>query len=116
MRMKILSLIIKQVYFDQIIAGTKKIETREVLPTTEKKYVVLDGEGGITDIVQYDALRLYVGYAKGRNTCLVEVKGAQLIEIHDEQDRPIFEEQNGVRYMVINIVYSLGKVLKVNDC
>lgn len=110
--MKTLTLIIKQVYFDQIKSGKKKIETREVLPTTEKKYVVINEDQEITDIIEYDAIRFYVGYNKDRETLLVEVKDAHLEEVHDEEDQPIFLEQKGEKYMAINIVYKLGKVLE----
>ncbi len=37
--MRILNLIVKQVFFDQILAGTKKEEYRDVKPTTMKKYL-----------------------------------------------------------------------------
>jgi hypothetical protein len=43
--MKILNLIIKQFYFDEIIAGRKTQEFREIKPTTEKKYIEIDEEG-----------------------------------------------------------------------
>ena len=36
---------IKQVYFDQIIAGTKKDEFREITPTTYKKYLQCNDHG-----------------------------------------------------------------------
>lgn len=37
-----LYLTIKQVYFDQIMAGTKKEEYRDISPTTYKKYIEYD--------------------------------------------------------------------------
>ena len=40
--MKVLNLIIKQKYFDAILAGRKVQEFREVRPTTVKKYIELD--------------------------------------------------------------------------
>ena len=43
--MKILQLIIKQNYFDEIIALTKKQEFRECKPTTYRKYCEVDDEG-----------------------------------------------------------------------
>lgn len=110
--MKILQLIIKQKYFDQIVAGTKKTETREVIPTTEKKYVILDKDRSITDIIQYDAIRFFVGYNKDRATVLVEVKDAHLEEVHDENDQPIFYDHKGEENMMIDIVYELGEVLE----
>ena len=110
--MKILQLIIKQKYFDEILAGKKKIETREVIPTTEKKYVILDKDRAITDIIQYDAIRFFVGYNKDRETALVEVKDAHLEEVHDENDQPIFYDHKGEKNMMIDIVYELGEVLE----
>ena len=110
--MKILTLIIKQKYFDEILSGKKKIETREVIPTTEKKYVILDKDRAITDIIQYDAIRFYVGYKKDRATALVEVKGSHLEEVHDENDQPIFYDHKGEKNMMIDIVYDLGEVLE----
>ena len=40
-----LYLTIKQVYFDQIVAGTKKEEYREIKDTTYKKYLDTDEYG-----------------------------------------------------------------------
>jgi hypothetical protein len=88
---------IKQVYFDQIIEGTKKIEYREVKDTTAKRYLIYsdgkpilnqevtdptldyyldDFNGGKFPFVpkQYKYLNLAVGYSKNRDTALVEVE------------------------------------------
>ena len=80
--MKVLNLIIKQEYFDEIISGEKKQEFREVKPTTVKKLIQLDEEGyeredeyGNAIPVEYDAIKFAVGYRKDRDTALVEVKG-----------------------------------------
>lgn len=110
--MKILSLIITQKFFDLIIAGTKKEETREIRPKSERKYVVLDDEGAIVDIIAYDAIRFYVGYNKDRDTALVKVEGALIETIVDENDEPIYFEENGVQNIMCNIVYQLGDVLE----
>ncbi len=40
-----LYLTIKQVYFDQIVAGTKKEEYREIKDITYKKYLACDENG-----------------------------------------------------------------------
>lgn len=42
-----LYLTIKQVFFDQIIAGTKKEEYREIKETTYKKYIETDEDGNV---------------------------------------------------------------------
>lgn len=94
---------IKQIFFDQIIAGVKKEEYRDITPSTYKKYLDCD-EGGnpycddevltMEDLEFYDAdllmackdgkfpfffredikfLDLAVGYSKERDTATVEV-------------------------------------------
>lgn len=110
--MKILSLIITQKFFDQIIEGTKKEETREIRPKSERKYVILDDEGAIVDIIAYDAIRFYVGYNKDRDTALVKVGGALIETIVADNDEPIYFEENGAQNIMCNIVYSLGEVLE----
>lgn len=90
---------IKQSYFDQIIAGTKKTEEREVkYGITSSRYLRRDGAGSFVlnpscteDDEEYHVddynngnfpflpkpfkyLQLAVGYAKERDTALVEVK------------------------------------------
>ena len=125
--MKILNLIIKQVYFDQIIKGEKTQEFREVKPTTIKKLLQLDEEGleiedkyGNSLPIEYDALRLYVGYNKDRDTCLVEVKDAYCEIFLDDNDEPITYEYgtdkdgNPLEWVAEQVVFNLGKVLEIN--
>lgn len=122
--MKTLTLIIKQCFFDEIIKGTKKQEFREVKPTTVKHLLQLDSDGyevedenGNAQPVQYDALKLYVGYAKNRASALVEVKSAYCEIITDENGEPIIYEhgidKNGepLVWVAERVVYNLGKVL-----
>jgi hypothetical protein len=77
--------------------------------------VVLDEDRAITEIIKYDAIRFFVGYAKDRPSALVEVKGARLEEIHDEADQPVHYDHNGEDNIMIDIVYKLGKVLEKNN-
>ena len=88
---------IKQVFFDQIIEGTKKVEYREVKSTTAKRYLVYaDGKPKLNEAVtdplleyelddfnggkfpfvpkQYKYLNLAVGYSQNRDTAIVEVE------------------------------------------
>lgn len=90
--MKILTLNIKKVYFDQIISGEKKTEYRELKQTTLNKYTYIDEADGKRYLRRYDALRLFVGYRKDRESALLEV-------INTTYD-------NGV------VEYHLGKVLE----
>lgn len=71
--MKILTLNIKKVYFDEIIRGEKKIEYRELKQTTLNRYTYLDETDGKRYLRRYDALRLFVGYHKDRESALVQV-------------------------------------------
>jgi len=88
---------IKQVYFDEIIAGTKKIEYREIKTTTASKYLAVDAkgnvlcdpkntvEGTVYFLNDYNngkfpfvakaikRLKLVVGYNANRDEALVEV-------------------------------------------
>lgn len=89
--MKILTLIIKQIYFDQILNGTKTQEFREIKRSTEKKYV--DSTGIKLKPIFYDAIRFYVGYHTDRDTALVAVQNAS------------------IDYFGSEITYDLGKIL-----
>ena len=123
--MKILNLIIKQVYFDAIIRGEKTQEFREVKPTTIKKLLQLDEEGfevidehGNSQPIQYDAIRFYVGYNKDRDSALVEVKDAHCEIFVDEDGEPIEWEVINPKtgkteyWCAEQVVYDLGKVLE----
>ncbi len=71
--MKVLTLNIKKLYFDEIIKGTKKIEYREVKQSNLNRLTYVDEADGKRYLKRYDALRLYVGYHKDRESALVQV-------------------------------------------
>lgn len=117
--MKILTLIIKQKFFDQIISGEKKQEFREIKPSTEKRLVQLDkdnieitDENGNSIPVEYDAIRFYVGYNKNRDSALVKVDGAYTEIFVDDNGEVIDYEYNGDYYIAQQVVYNLGEVLE----
>lgn len=120
--MKILTLIIKQKYFDEILSGKKTVETREIRHNNFKKYCELDEDGyakfdedkGVFIPRQYDAIRFFVGYNKERDTALVEVKGAEIGIFVDEEGKEIVYEANGEEFIASYIDYALGKVLETN--
>lgn len=125
--MKILNLIIKQKYFDAIMAGRKVQEFREVRPTTVKKLIQIDDEGyeitdedGISIPIQYDAIRFYVGYNAGRDSALVEVESAYCETFVDDKGQPIIYEHgvdkdgNPLQWIAEQVVYNLGKILEKN--
>lgn len=71
--MKLLTLNIKKTFFDEIMKGDKKTEYRELKQTTINKYTFIDDADGKRYLRRYDALRLYVGYDKNRESAIVEV-------------------------------------------
>ena len=71
--MKVLTLNIKKVFFDEIMSGAKKTEYRELKQTTLNKYTYIDEGDGKRYLRRYDALRLFVGYNKDRESALVQV-------------------------------------------
>lgn len=116
--MEILSLIIKQKFFDMIIAGKKIQEFREIRPNTQKRYCQLDDEGYCIEVDgelqprHYDAIRFYVGYNKDRANALVEVKNAKIELFEDENHNLIEYTHQGETYLAAQVVYDLGKVIE----
>lgn len=119
--MEILTLIIKQKFFDEILSGKKTQEFRDIRPTTQKKYCQLDADGycveidGIFQPRHYDAIQFFVGYNKNRAGALVEVKDTKIELFVDENNEFIELEQNGKPYFMAQIVYDLGKVIETSN-
>lgn len=121
-QLKVLNLIIKQVYFDQIIAGTKVQEFREVKPTTYKQLILHDEEGfdiedenGMAQPIRYDAIRFFVGYKKDRDSALVEVKDAFVQYFVDDNGEIIeVEDAEGVYWQASQVVFNLGRILETD--
>lgn len=134
-RQNTLYLPIKQVYFDEIVAGTKKVEYREIKEgVTANKYLIKDDITGyklnpenvddpegtyfIDDYNdgkfpflprQYKYLNLAVGYAKERDTAIVEVTGFSFTPHmirNDKHGNPCYA------FWTINI--HLGQVITVH--
>lgn len=116
--MEILTLIIKQKFFDEILSGKKKQEFREIRPNTQKKYCQLDAEGycvekdGELQPKHYDAIRFFVGYSKDRASALVEVKDEKIELFEDENHNFIEYTYQGEIYLAAQVVYDLGAVIE----
>jgi hypothetical protein len=117
--MKVLTLSIKQEFFDQIKAGTKTFEEREIRPNNVTKYCVLDDEGYVDEIdgkpitVKYDAIKFLTGAYKGkRPSMLVEVKDCSVIILTDEEANDIIYLDKGEEYIASIIRYELGEILE----
>lgn len=85
--LRVLTLNIKNEYFQDIIAGRKDVEYREIKQTTINKYTYRDEADGKRYLRPYDVVRFYVGYHKDRDSALVEITkienpGSNKIDIH----------------------------------
>lgn len=125
--MNILTLSIKQIYFDEILAGKKTHEYREIRPTNAKKYITylcggkeykadeeLPEEGEIElKPIKYDAIKFLTGEYKGKRPyAIVEVKGAEASILTDEDGNDIVYEHQGEEYLAAQMDYTLGEVLE----
>lgn len=133
--MKTLTLSLKRKYFDEILAGKKTHEYREVRPNNTKKYVHLLCEGKFyedddpafddtdpnspVEIVakKYDAIKFYTGAYEGKRPyMLVEVKEADaVIEVDENGKDLILKDGNGEEYIAVTVDYTLGKILELNE-
>jgi hypothetical protein len=115
--MKVLTLSIKQKYFDEIVAGTKKQKFREVTPVNFKKYAryLYDGveydepekvpgwddENAVIDVVpvKYDVLKLLTGeYKDKRPYIIIEVTGTEIQFEDDGEGNDVVYEHEGKEY------------------
>ena len=101
--------------------GDSTQEFREVKPTTIKKLLELDEDGFEKEDenhnsipIKYDAIRFFVGYAKDRDSMLVEVKDSYCEMFVDEDDNLIIYEHGGQDWVAEQVVYNLGKILETN--
>ncbi|MBC6493023.1 hypothetical protein ACFSQD_00715 [Flavihumibacter stibioxidans] len=115
--MKTLQLIIKEKFLAEIVSGTKLIETRDIRPKNASRYIVdIELPDGEKDIApkQYDAIQFYAGYNVNRKKALVEVLGAEILIVADENGQDIELEEDGEIYLAAIVEYRLGKVLEHN--
>lgn len=130
--MKILTLSIKQKFFDEILAGKKTQEFREIRPTNSSKYIryilngkeyksvddMPDSEEGDFDVapIQYDAIKFLTGEYKGKRPyAIVEIKNAEMQIFTDENGDDIVYEYNGEEYLAAQMVYDLGRVIEKSE-
>jgi len=134
--MNILTLSIKQKYFDEILGGKKTHEYREIRPNNGKRYFRYKNGGRLyipqedndqipdddTPIelvpVEYDAIKLLTGAynVKPRPYMIIEVKDAQVVILTDEDGNDIeYEWEDGKTYVAAEMDYTLGRILEVSD-
>jgi hypothetical protein len=128
--MKILTLSIRQKYFDEILSGEKKVETREVRPSNFARYArfLADSKeyADVNDIpekikdedisvipVKYDALKLLTGEYKGKRPyVIVRVVDASVYFLSDEEGNDIILRDEEGEYIATNIEYHLGEIIE----
>lgn len=133
--MKILNISIKQKYFDEILAGTKTHEYREIRPNNGKRYFrylhegreytpqvdndqIPDDDKPIELVpVKYDAIKLLTGaYSGKRPYMIIEVKEATVVILTDENgDDIVYEWSDGKEYLAAEMDYTLGRIIEVSE-
>lgn len=132
--MKVLTLSIKQKYFDEILSGEKTQEFREIRPNNSQKYVIYELNGkeysnpdllpseneeqGELNLkpVKYDAIKFLTGEYKGKRPfAIVEVKDANIELFCDEDGNDITYEYKGETYIAAQVVYDLGAVIEKSN-
>ena len=100
-----LDLIIKQKHLEEIVAGTKTEEYRDVTDRLLKQVCDLDSEGNATGYKPIKTLRLFAGYKKDRKFAVVEVLDIELDVYLDDDGNETEDEY---------FVFVLGKVVETN--
>lgn len=135
--MKTLTFNLKQAGFDEILAGTRTHECRDILPDNQRRFVryVLNGkeylsleempsedeEPGEVDVVpvKYDAIQFITGIGAGKRPhIVVEVLDAEVVFLTDEQgeDLILVDEATGQEFIAAQIDYTLGRILDRSGC
>lgn len=115
--MSILTLIIKQKYFNEILTGDKIIEYRNIMPTTVKKYCEFEEDGEtLIGPREYSHIQFYVGYNTDRASALVEVIGTEIVIFEDENGKESIYTIDGQDYVESEIQYSLGAISNKINC
>lgn len=114
MEMNVLTLSIKQNFFDEIIEGLKTFERREIRPQNSSKYCDFEQDGTLKGAKKYTHLKLVTGpYKEKRPYIIVEVKKAEIILWTDEETGEYIEyEYNGEKYIQASVEYSLGEIIE----
>lgn len=133
MAKKILTLSVKQVWFDKIMSGEKTEEYRVGFPPALDKYFHYVDEAGKAykfkeiaaiedehdlqpEPVEYDAIKFLTGaYTGKRPWAIVECKGVELEKALDKDGEEIYFQEGLYEFPVLQMTYKLGKVLEKSD-
>ena len=95
----------------QIANGTRTIETIEIHPISQSKFVQIDSDGAIIGIIPYCA----IAFVASKCSLLVEIKGAKLYEVTNNHGDLLFYEYLRERHQQINLDYHLGGIIRAHN-
>ena len=135
--MKTLTLNLKQGSFDEVVAGTRTHEYRDIFPHNQKRFIryVLNGkeytslqempseeeEPGEVDVVpvKYDCIKFLTGAYNGKRPYMVvEVIDAEVVFLTDEEGKDLIlvDEENNLEFIAAQVEYTLGKIIERSGC
>ena len=126
----VLKLQIPKSSFEAILKGEQKVVRRYVYPYNAMKYVFFKDENGTEYMneneapkeasleptpVQYDALCLINGRRKDAPRITAEVESSEFVIFTDDDGNDLTFEENGVEYIVCQVWYHLGNIIKTEN-
>lgn len=128
---KTLTLSIRQQFFDEIVAGTKTTEERDVKPTTYRQLVYFEADGKVyehfEDIpsdaeqiviepIRYEQLKLLTGaYSGKRPYAVVNVENAHVEMLVDGDKQVFLRMADGRQFPASIVVYHLGEIVERSE-
>lgn len=94
---------------NEVVAGERKVITREILPSNANLYVTLNEERECTGIIPRDFVELQC--RKYGATVTAKVEKIQLMEIVDADDEPIHYRWRGEVYQAVDIDFHIGEIV-----
>lgn len=112
--MEVLTLLVKAQSFDQIVAGEKKEEVRQITPASQLKYI--DVSSNQVTIKLYDAIRFKNGNEHDAPEVLVQVLNSELEYAPDDEGYiQLYEEDGRLLINDASMIYTLGKVIETQN-
>lgn len=106
---------IKRESLDQILAGEKKEDFREVTDTNIRKFCEVDADGNAIALKKFETIEFHNGYKAltERPVAIVAVKSFNCMPIRDENDEIITDDEGNEEAM---FVFDLGKIISRVNC
>ncbi|MEG1617687.1 MAG: hypothetical protein RR202_08045 [Bacteroidales bacterium] len=112
--MEVLKLLIKSKSFEEVISGKRKLEVREITPSTQSKYLIVTPNE--VTIKLYDAIRFVAGNEPDAPEALVKVEKTELdFEPDEEGYIQLYEEGKALYIEGGEMYYTLGEILETKN-